>query len=198
MRARLALKYAGISVELREVALRSKPTELIALSPKATVPVLQLADGAVIDQSIDIMRWALAQQDPEGWMPAPESVEAAEQLIAANDGPFKAMLDRYKYAGRHPEQPAETYRDNGVALLIAPLETRLQQTAFLLGARMSLADMALFPFVRQFAHVDPAWFSASPYHAVRAWMNGLLESSLFDAAMEKFTPWQPGQPAIVF
>ncbi|WP_394778380.1 glutathione S-transferase [Undibacterium sp.] len=198
MRARLALKYAGIPVELREVALRNKPADMIALSPKATVPVLLLPDGQIIDQSIDIMRWALAQQDPEGWLPGPACVEVAEQLIVVNDGPFKAMLDRYKYAGRYPEQTADTYRDNGVALQIAPLEARLQQTRYLLGERLSLADMALFPFVRQFAHVDAAWFSASPYKAVQAWMDGLLESPLFDAAMEKFTPWQAGQTAVIF
>ncbi|MES2105079.1 MAG: glutathione S-transferase [Pseudomonadota bacterium] len=198
MRARLALKYAGISVELREVALRNKPAELVALSPKATVPVLQLPNGTVIEQSLDIMRWALAQHDPEHWLPDASTAEMAEQLIATNDGPFKTMLDRYKYAGRYPEHPAQTYRDNGVQLQIAPLNDRLAKTQYLLGEHISLADIALFPFVRQFAHVDPDWFDASPYRAVHAWMGGLLESALFGAVMCKLEPWQPGDAAIVF
>ncbi|HTD03616.1 glutathione S-transferase [Undibacterium sp.] len=198
MRARLALKYAAISVELREVALRNKPAEMLALSPKATVPVLQLPDGAVIDQSIDIMRWALSLHDPAGWLPDEAAAEAAERLIAVNDGPFKTMLDRYKYAGRYPEHSAETYRDQAVDLQIAPLNERLGKTRYLLGDRLSLADMAVFPFVRQFAHVDPDWFDASPYRAANAWMNDLLASPLFEAAMAKFAPWQPGDAAIVF
>ena len=198
MRARLALKYAGISVELREVALRNKPAELVALSPKATVPVLQLPDGTVIEQSLDIMRWALAQQDPGHWLPDANSAATAEQLIATNDGPFKTMLDRYKYAGRYPEHPAQTYRDNGVQLQIAPLNHRLAKTKYLLGEHLSLADIALFPFVRQFAHVDPDWFDAGPYQAVHAWMDGLLESALFGAVMCKLEPWKPGDATIIF
>ncbi|MES2071731.1 MAG: glutathione S-transferase [Pseudomonadota bacterium] len=197
IRARLALKYATIPVEVREVALRSKPAAMLALSPKATVPVLQLPDGAVIDQSIDIMRWALAQHDAAGWLPDADSDTAATagQLIEVNDGPFKALLDRYKYAGRYPEFTAETYRDHAVALQIAPLDERLQQAPYLLGRRISLADIALFPFVRQFAHVDPDWFNASPYRALNAWLDGLLESPLFHAVMPKLEPWQPGDAA---
>jgi len=198
MRARLALKYAGIAVELREIVLRDKPAEMLAISPKATVPVLQLPDGAVTGQSLDIMRWALARHDPAHWLPDEHSAATVEQLIAVNDGPFKAMLDRYKYAGRYPEHPAETYRDNGVGLQIAPLNERLGASSYLLGEQASLADMALFPFVRQFAHVDPDWFNASPYQAVNAWMNGLLESPLFHAAMRKFAPWHPGDAVVVF
>lgn len=198
MRARLALKYAAIPVELREVALRSKPAEMLAISPKATVPVLQLPGGEVIEQSLDIMRWALAQNDPEQWLPDDAQSSEVEQLIAINDAPFKAMLDRYKYAGRYPEHPAAHYRDNGIALQIAPLDERLLKTSYLTGERISLADMALFPFVRQFAHVDREWFDASPYLAVNAWMQRMLESELFNAVMHKFEPWQAGDEALIF
>jgi glutathione S-transferase len=156
MRARLALWVAGIAVELREVKLAAKPQELIAASPKATVPVLVLADGTVVDESLAIMRWALAQNDPEGWLAGDDMA-----LIAVNDGAFKHHLDRAKYPGRYDEDGVTDHRAEGLALL-APLETRLERAAYLCGPSRTVTDIALFPFIRQFAAIEPAWFAAQP------------------------------------
>ncbi|HSD37455.1 MAG TPA: glutathione S-transferase [Rhodocyclaceae bacterium] len=202
MRARLALLAAGVQVELREVALRSKPAEMLAGSPKGTVPVLVLPDGMVLEESLDIMRWALAQSDPEGWL---AHGDHAAELIAINDGPFKSLLDRYKYADRYPERSAAGWRDAAVTLHIAPLEARLQETRFLLGETATLADMALMPFVRQFAAVDAAWFDGdaagggnAPFPAVRSWLEGLTATALFAAVMHKLPPWKAGDPVTLF
>ncbi|MEC5385102.1 glutathione S-transferase [Uliginosibacterium sp. H3] len=203
MRARLALKVSGIDAELREVALRSKPAEMLAVSPKGTVPVLVLPDGKVLEESLDIMRWALAQSDPQGWL---AQAEHGAELIALNDGPFKQLLDRYKYADRYPERSAAGWREAAVVLHIAPLEARLQQTRFLLGETISLADMALMPFVRQFAAVDTAWFDGdadglgthAPFPAVRVWLQGLVDTGLFAAVMHKLPPWKADDPVTLF
>lgn len=197
IRARLALKACGIAVALREVLLRDKSAAFVAASPKATVPVLQLSDGRVLDQSLDIMRWAMSTNDPHGWLQDGEHDEV-EALIALNDGPFKQALDRYKYAPRHPERPASSYRDEAVDVLLAPLETLLRTHRFLLRDTPSLADMALLPFVRQFAAVDAAWFASTPLPGLRAWADGLVASPLFDAAMVKVAPWRPGDADILF
>lgn len=191
MRARLALRVAGVPYELREVALKAKPAALLALSPKATVPVLQLPDGSVLEESLHIMAWALAQSDPEGWL-AQGSLEEAQALIARNDGPFKHLLDRYKYASRHPEFTSTQYRQQAVDLHIGPLNARLAMSPQLLGAGASLADAAIFPFVRQFAGVDEAWWAEAPFPALRAWLNAWLESPLFQGVMEKHPLWEAG------
>jgi len=151
IRARLALLASGTVCEIREVKLSAKPAEMLALSPKATVPVLLSPDGRVIEESLDIMRWALARNDPEGWLDRSD-----ELLIACNDGPFKHHLDRYKYPDRHDADPAE---HRAAALdLLRPLEARLLASPYLCGDAMGLADAALMPFVRQFAQTDLAWF----------------------------------------
>jgi glutathione S-transferase len=185
MRARLALQASGVAVEMVEVSLRAKPQALLDCSPKGTVPVLRLSDGTVIEESLDIMRWALALNDPEDWMgggPA-VAVESAE-LIARNDGPFKQSLDRYKYATRFPEHPAEHYRDEAGTVL-HDLEARLAKQPYLTGASLRFADIAIFPFVRQFAQVDRDWFDTSDYDALRRWLDGHLNSPLFAAIMKK-------------
>ena len=197
IRARLALKAAGIAVTLREVVLRDKPAALVAASPKATVPVLQLPDGRVLEQSLDIMRWALSTNDPQDWLRAGEHGDV-EALVALNDGPFKQALDRYKYAPRHPERPASAYRDEAVDVLLAPLELRLRAHRFLLRDTPSLADIATLPFVRQFAGVDAAWFDAAPLPRLRAWTSALTALPLFDAAMVKVAPWRPGDADLPF
>lgn len=197
IRARLALKASGIAVRLREVVLRDKPAEFIAVSSKATVPVLQLPDGRVLDQSLDIMRWALSANDPHGWLSADEGA-VVQALVTLNDGPFKQALDRYKYAPRHPERPASSYRDEAVELMLAPLEGRLQAHRFLLRDTPSLADMAILPFVRQFAAVDAAWFTGAPLPRLHAWMQGLAASPLFHAAMVKVEAWRPGDVDVLF
>jgi UPF0176 protein len=197
IRSRLALKVAGQRVELREVSLRAKPEQMLALSPKATVPVLQLPDGRVIDQSQDIMRWALSEHDPHGWLKAGTEVQA-QAWIELNDGPFKALLDRYKYPERHPERSAAQWRDEAVELMLGPMERVLQSHAQLLGPTVSLADMALLPFVRQFAQVDAQWFEQAQLPALQAWLGAHLASPLFESCMCKVAPWQPGQAPVVF
>ncbi len=191
MRARMALWVAGITVTLREVKLAAKPPALIAASPKATVPVLALPDGMVIDESLAIMRWALAQNDPEGWL---EGNDPA--LIAANDGAFKLHLDRAKYPARY-EYDGIDHRAAALALL-APLETRLANTPFLCGPTRNLTYIALFPFMRQFAHIDREWFAAQPLPGLQAWLGRHIASDLFAAIMPKFVPWAEGDAPVLF
>jgi len=181
MRARMALRYSGAAVQIIEVSLKAKPAEMLALSPKGTVPVLSV-DGRVVDESLAIMRWALAQNDPEGWLL--EDDGATQALIEENDQGFKYQLDRYKYAERYPEQPMEHYRAEGEVFL-SKLEGLLAQREYLLAGHLSLADVALAPFVRQFAHVDREWFGRAPYPRLQAWLQRFLESPLFIAIMAK-------------
>lgn len=191
MRARMALWTSGIAVELREVKLAAKPPTLLAASAKATVPVLVLADGTVIDQSLDIMCWALAQNDPEGWLDGDDPA-----LIAINDGPFKHHLDRAKYPGRYSDDNTD-HRAAGLALL-GPLEERLKIAPCLCGPARSLTDIALFPFIRQFAAIDPDWFAAQSVPQLQAWLEALAGSELFAAVMPKFAPWAEGDAPIRF
>lgn len=192
MRARMALWLAGVVVELREVKLAAKPPALLAASPKGTVPVLVLADGTVIDQSLDIMRWALSHNDPEGWLAGDDAA-----LIAANDGPFKHHLDRAKYPGRYDEDGITDHRAAALALL-APLEARLAEADHLTGETRAFTDIALFPFIRQFAAIDPEWFAAQPLPHLQGWLARLLASDLFGAVMGKFAVWQAGDPPVLF
>jgi glutathione S-transferase len=196
IRARLALASAGIVVELREVELRNKPEAMLAVSAKATVPVLVLNDGGVIDESLDIMRWALAHNDPDHWIER-TCLQDAEQLIRINDGEFKYYLDRYKYADRYPEYTVQYYRQQGESFL-AQLEKRLNQNPFLCGAHFSLADAAILPFIRQFAAVDSDWFESMPYPAIKRWLNEFIASGLFVKVMSKHLPWQPEDPLLLF
>jgi glutathione S-transferase len=181
MRARMALRYSGVPVDIVEVSLKAKPAEMLAISPKGTVPVLD-AGGRVIDESLEIMRWALAQNDPQGWLLDGDSRIA--ELIEANDQGFKVQLNRYKYAERYPEQPMEVYRAEG-AVYLQRLEVLLNDRDYLLADHPSLADIALLPFVRQFAHVDREWFAQTPYVRLQAWLQRFLESELFTSIMKK-------------
>jgi len=183
MRARMALSYAGIPVEIREISLKQKPAHMLQVSPKGTVPVLVLPDGQVIEQSLEIMHWALQQHDADGWLSA--DPQHAALLIAENDGSFKQHLDRYKYAIRFPEHSAEHYRAQG-ELFLAKLEQRLQQSTFLLGDEISFADIAIFPFIRQFAAVDHDWFESTGYIKLKSWLQHLVESALFKRVMVKY------------
>jgi glutathione S-transferase len=192
MRARMALWTAGIAVELREVKLAAKPPQLIEASPKATVPVLVLGDGPVIDESLAIMRWALARNDPGGWMAGDDAA-----LIATNDGVFKQHLDRAKYPGRYDEDGVTDHRAAALALL-RPLETRLESADFLCGEKRSLTDIALFPFIRQFAHIDREWFAAQAVPRLQDWLERHIASDLFAAIMPKFAPWADGDGPIRF
>lgn len=185
MRARMALRYSGVAVQIVEVSLKAKPAEMLALSAKGTVPVLSI-DGQVIDESLAIMHWALAQNDPQDWLlkgdPAGQAHIAA--LIEENDQTFKVHLNRYKYAERYPEQPMENYRAEGEVFL-RKLEVLLEGRDHLLAAHPSLADVALMPFIRQFAHVDREWFGQTSYVRLQGWLQRFLASDLFTAVMHK-------------
>ncbi|WP_085648442.1 MULTISPECIES: glutathione S-transferase [unclassified Pseudomonas] len=181
MRARMALRYSGVPVEIVEVSLKAKPAQMLAISPKGTVPVLD-AGGQVIDESLEIMHWALAQNDPDNWLLGGDSRIA--ELIEANDQVFKIHLNRYKYAERYPEQPMEVYRAEG-ALFLQKLDELFEGRDYLLTGHPSLADIALLPFVRQFAHVDRDWFAQTPYVRLQAWLQRFLESELFTGIMKK-------------
>jgi len=185
MRARMALHYSGVAVDIVEVSLKAKPAEMLALSSKGTVPVLN-ADGRVIDESLEIMRWALAQNDPQDWLlnADPGAAVLIANLIEENDQVFKVHLNRYKYAERYPEQPMEVYRSAGEAFL-RKLDELLEGRDYLLAEHPSLADVALMPFVRQFAHVDREWFAQTPYPRLQAWLQRFLESALFTSVMKK-------------
>ena len=195
IRARLAIKVSGVAVDLREVDLHCKPAALIEASAKATVPVLQLPGGVVLDQSLEIMQWALGMNDPDGWM-RPGDLEDVRALIDLNDGPFKQALDRYKYAPHDAGRTAQLYRDKAVTLMASPLNERLANGGFLLRDTPSLADMAIVPFVRQFAAVDAAWFDSMPFTPLRTWLQHLTGSRLFVSMMARHAPWRPGDPDV--
>ncbi|QWE01982.1 glutathione S-transferase [Polynucleobacter sp. JS-JIR-II-b4] len=187
MRARMALKYAGIQVEHREIELRNKPQSMLQLSPKGTVPVLRM-DDLVIDQSLDILHWALQQSDPHGWMDVDGSV--AKAWIEKNDGPFKTLLDQYKYPNRFPELDPEAVLDEALQVMLVPMEQALQNFQYLMGSRLTWVDVAIFPFIRQFSMVDPKRFEQLPIPAVKKWLNQQLESELFDSVMQKHPTWK--------
>lgn len=190
MRARLAIAVSEIQVEMREVLLSDKPKELFECSAKATVPVLQLADKTVIDESFDIMLWALNQHDPESWLIKNNiSEEETKHLVDFNDNEFKQHLDKYKYASRFPEEKMESYREQG-ELFLEQLEKKLINTKHLISDSVSLADVAIFPFIRQFAYVDIDWFEKSKYKKLRVWLSNLLDSQLFKSVMKKHPRWE--------
>jgi len=194
MRARLALYYAQSQVELREIVLKNKPQAMLQASPKGTVPVLVLASGQVVDESVDIMLWALEASDPLALL---RNRAQALAWVQRNDDEFKPWLDRYKYFDRHPEAPQTDYRQKAEVTLQA-LESVLQQQAYLGGTSPDLADLALWPFVRQFAGVDPQWFWSSQYSALRDWLQAFLDSAAFKVIMPKFKAWQEADELIIF
>jgi len=196
MRARLGLLFAELPVELREITLKNKPDQMLAISPKGTVPVLQLADGTVIEESAEIMMWALEQNDPQGLLDE-KVLSEANALIAQNDNEFKQWLDRYKYADRHPEMTQIEYRQKG-EIFLQDLEALLTKNTYLLGNSVTVADIGIMPFVRQFAHVDRDVFYELPYPKLQLWLQHWLEHPLFVQAMTKFQPWQEGDEVVVF
>jgi glutathione S-transferase len=192
MRARMALAYSGLVVEIREISLREKPTSLLAISPKGTVPVLQ-SDDLVIEQSYDIMKWALKQSDPDQWLSA-QTEPTIDQWVEKNDGPFKKLLDQYKYPDRYPDISLEETLSQARSLFLGPINEQLKTSPYLLGSRISLADIAIFPFVRQFAMVDQEWMDQSDLHFLKQWLNERLESSLFVGVMQKYPTWHDSTP----
>jgi glutathione S-transferase len=190
IRARLAIACAGITVELREVVLRDKPQAFLDASPSTTVPCL-VGPDRVIDESLDIMLWALRQNDPEGWLAMPEE---GFDWMARNDGPFKQGLDRTKYDTRYPDADPAEERTKAMAFL-ADLDVLIDGWMF---ARPTLADFAILPFVRQFAFIDKAWFDGQPWPNLQAWLERFLASTPFDAVMEKYPRWKEGDPPTPF
>lgn len=189
----MAVISAGLEVELREIELKNKPAAFLSASPSATVPNLQ-ADDVNLDESIDIMNWALGQSDPHGLLNMPNIGEA---LIAQNDGPFKAALDHTKYAVRYPDLDPRSERKKA-SDFIQSLDTRLTEYLFLTGNRPTLADIAIFPFVRQFAYIDRAWFDRQPWPRVILWLDGFLQSPDFQTAMTKIPFWEDGARPYIF
>jgi glutathione S-transferase len=198
MRARLALAASSERHELREVLLRDKPAEMLAASAKGTVPVLLTAEGVVIDQSLDIMLWTLRRHDPFDWLaPTNATLDDLIKLVAACDDEFKPQLDRYKYPARFaPFDGAQSARDRCAAFL-GRLEERLQRQGHLAGARASIADAALMPFVRQFAMVEPTWFASQPWPCLQTWLDDWLASPLFAITMQKHAVWEAGRSCAV-
>lgn len=196
MRARLGLLFAGLQVELREITLKNKPPQMLVISPKGTVPVLQLLNGTVIEESREIMTWALTQQDAQGLLAA-QTLPQANALIDKNDNEFKYWLDRYKYADRHLDMSQAEYRQRGEAFL-QMLEELLIKNPYLLGESITIADIGIMPFVRQFAHVNRKVFYDLPYPNLQRWLQDWLNHPLFLQAMTKFAPWQEKDDVVVF
>ena len=193
MRARLAIQSSGQRVALREILLKDKPPLFLATSPKGTVPVLQDA-GTVIEESRDVMLWALGRNDPEGWLNMPDDGFA---LIDRCDGPFKMALDHTKYAVRYPDLHEADAREEAMVFL-RDLDARLQQSTFLMGANRTMADMAILPFVRQFANTDRAWLDRQGLKPLTLWLDDFLHSERFQRIMTKYPPWQEGQDQVIF
>ena len=198
IRARMAIAVSGQTCALREVVLRNKPPEMIAVSPKATVPVVVLPDGRVIEESLEIMRWALTRNDPEGWLtPLNDNRDDVDALIAENDGRFKDNLDRYKYPNRYVIADPLHHRAEGAAFL-KKLNARLLKTVYLCGDDFTFADAAISPFIRQFANNDRDWFNAQGLSGVQRWLQSILASDRFLAVMEKYPAWESGVDEIAF
>lgn len=198
MRARLALAASGQACELREVVLKNKPQGLLLASPKGTVPVLVLPNGQVLEHSLDIMLWALQRHDPGGWLaPSQGSLQDMLALIAQWDGPFKQALDRCKYPSRYPDADAEAERALASAWL-HQLDAHLLTQPYLFGTHAALADMAIAPFVRQFAGIDADWWRQQPWPRLQAWLAQWQASPLLDSVMHKLPAWADGTEGVLF
>ncbi len=193
MRARMALLYSNTKTLLREVDLRDKPSQMLQVSPKATVPVLVLTDGSILEESLDIMKWSLSTFDPDGWLLNlnEEQLNLSNKIIDENDTEFKQHLDQYKYADRFPELNLEETRRKGEEFL-TKLDGYLQESAYLMGDKLSYVDVAVFPFIRQFAYVDKNWFDATDYIYLQKWLDALLDFELFKRVMKKEVVWKKG------
>lgn len=192
IRARMTLAYSAIRVEIREIKLSNMPQEFLDLSPKATVPVLRLSDGTLFEQSLDIMHWALSIADLQQWLVDDSD---SQELIRQNDEDFKPLLDAYKYADRFPQLSQLQHR-NCAEYFLRQLEARLRQHRFLVSERKTITDVAIMPFIRQFAGVEPQWFEQCEYAGVRGWLNRQIDSDLFKSVMSKSTFWQPGDDVV--
>lgn len=195
IRARMAIYVADVTVELREVNLSNKPPDMLTLSSRGTVPLLQLSKREIIEESLEIMIWALRKHDPSGWLDDYNGF--SEALISENDSTFKKNLDRYKYWQRHPEQTQLQARKNAEKFLIK-LEGLLSRSEYFCGSSVKLADISIFPFIRQFAAVDLAWFDTNPYPNLRRWLHQLLIDNVFTKSMQRYPQWRDGDRALHF
>jgi glutathione S-transferase len=193
MRARLAILASGLTVELREILLREKAPEFLASSPKGTVPVL-VTPSAVIEESLEVMLWALDRSDPECWLVMPE---AGYEWIARCDGPFKTALDHTKYAVRYPGLDPKQERGRAAEFLL-DLNSQIANSDWIFGATCTLADMAIVPFIRQFANSDRSWFDAQPWPNLQRWLSRFLTSDRFAGIMTKYPKWQAGDRPVIF
>jgi glutathione S-transferase len=182
----MALKYAGIEYEHREIVLRNKPQSMLLASPKGTVPVL-CAGERILEQSLDIMRWALDVSDSDGWLQVDQSI--AEEWLQKNDGPFKTLLDQYKYPERHPHLNREKILNAAIELMLKPMEVAFESNTYLLGNKLSWVDVAIFPFIRQFAMSNQPRFESLPFPNLQSWLNQFTESELFNSVMHKYPAW---------
>lgn len=182
----MALQYAGIQVEHREIELRNKPESMLQASPKGTVPVL-CVEGKILDQSLEIMHWALGQSDPDGWGAVDQSI--AQEWVKKNDEPFKALLDQYKYPNRYSDLNPEEVLSAAIELMLKPIEAALQSKQYLLGDKMTWVDVATFPFIRQFSMVNPQRFEVLPFPKTKQWLNRHIDSELFNSVMQKYPYW---------
>lgn len=192
----MAIDYSGCEVEHREILLKSKPAAMLQASPKGTVPVLVLPDGTVIDESREVMMWALQQHDSQRWYYGltDEQQAGINEWIDRNDNDFKPWLDKYKYCVGYPEHSEEYYREQSEVFL-NQLNKQLSKSACLMGDSESLADNAIFPFVRQCAFVNKDWFDASPYPHLQRWLQHFLGSVRFQTIMHKHPLWLPPKPS---
>ena len=193
MRARLAIQSSGIEVQLREIVLCDKPAEFLASSPKGTVPVV-ITHNEVIDESFEIMIWALEHADPEGWLKMPD---AGYDWVSRNDGQFKAALDHTKYSVRHPNLDIHLEREKAADFL-HDLNNVMSKGAWMFGENCSLADIAILPFVRQFSNIDRVWFDTQSWQHLNRWLTAFLNSSRFKSIMTRYDKWVVGSPVVLF
>ena len=196
MRARMAIHISGQKCELREVLLRDKPPSMLEYSAKGTVPVLILQDGKVIDESLDVIDWALNLNDPDDWQRSKDTKKTKE-LIKINDGEFKYHLDRYKYSKRYDNEDPEFHRKKCLKF-IESVNNELNNSKYIFDDNISYADIVLLPFIRQFRIADIEWFDSLPYNNLKKWLSGFLDSTLLNSIMKKYDLWKEGDKSIVF
>ena len=192
----MAIHISGQKCELREVLLRDKPPSMLEYSPKGTVPVLVLQDGNVIDESLDVIDWALNLNDPDDWQRSKDTKKTKE-LIKINDGEFKYHLDRYKYSKRYDNEDPEFHRKKCLKF-IESVNNELNNSKYIFDDNISYADIVLLPFIRQFRIADIEWFDSLPYDNLKKWLSSFLESSLLNSIMKKYDLWQEGDSLIIF
>ena len=189
----MALSYSQVSVEIKEILLNNRPPELLAASIKGTVPVLCINDTTVIDESLDIMKWALIQNDPNLWIQYNKAMQF--DIIEENDNEFKYWLDRYKYYDRYPENDRDYYRTQCDRYLTR-LNQLLEKNQYLLTNKLLLVDVAIVPFIRQFSNVDKYWFKET-YTKLSSWLNNIIESKLFASVMDKYLEYNSEQEPLI-